>query len=152
MNPQFRNGMPFVMPQMQPMPQMQFVNPMMMGMNQNEDEEWLKGFQMGVDEVNNLQQQQQAAAGPKVNVVFKTTQGLVTNMVFDYGTTVDQALAQYLKRVGKPELIGNLGNEICFLFNANHLKFGNQTKVEVFFKGFFNPKVVVNDTKNVIGA
>ena len=148
MNPQFGMGMPmnFGMPQ----PQMPF-NPMG-GMNPSEDEEWLKGFQMGVDEVNNLQQQQQAAAGPKVNVVFKTTQGLTTNMVFDYGTTIDQALAQYLKRVGKPELIRNLGNDICFLFNAKQINFGNQTKVEVFFQGVFNPKVVVNDTKNVIGA
>ena len=148
MNPQFGMGMPMNFGMIQP--QMS-LNPMG-GMNPSEDEEWLKGFQMGVDEVNNLQQQQQAAAGPKVNVVFKTTQGSVTNMVFDYVTPVDRALAQYLKRVGKPELIGNLGNEICFLFNANHLKFGNQTKVEVFFKGVFNPKVVVNDTKNVIGA
>ena len=65
MNPQFGMGMPFVMPQMQPMPQMQFVNPMMMGMNQNEDEEWLKGFQMGVEEVNNMQKQQEASNVPK---------------------------------------------------------------------------------------
>ena len=66
-------GMPFEMPQIQPMPQMPFVNPLMMGMNQNIDKKWLKGFQMGVDEVNNLQQQQAASQGLKVNTVFKTT-------------------------------------------------------------------------------
>ena len=153
MNPQFGTGMPFVMPQMQPMPQMQFVNPMMMVMNQNADEEWLKGFQMGVEEVNNLQQQQQATSGGlKVNAVFKTTQGLTTNMIFDYGITIDQALAQYLNRVGRPELIGNLQNKICFLYNAKQLNFGDQTKVEEFFKNIVMPKIVVNDTQNVIGA
>ena len=152
MNPQFGMGMPFVMPQMQPMPQMQFVNPMMMGMNQNEDEEWLKGFQMGVEEVNNMQKQQEASNVPKINAIFKTTQGLTTNMRFDFGTTIDQALGQYLKRVGKPELIGNLQNKICFLYNAKQLNFGDQSKVEVFFNNMVTPKIVVNDTQNVIGA
>ena len=152
MNPQFGTGMPFVMPQMQPMPQMQFVNPMMMVMNQNADEEWLKGFQMGVEEVNNMQKQQEASNVPKINAIFKTTQGLTTNMRFDFGTTIDQALGQYLKRVGKPELIGNLQNKICFLYNAKQLNFGDQSKVEVFFNNMVTPKIVVNDTQNVIGA
>ena len=73
-------------------------------------------------------------------------------MRFDFGTTIDQALGQYLKRVGRPELIGNLQNKICFLYNAKQLNFGDQSKVEVFFNNMVTPKIVVNDTQNVIGA
>jgi hypothetical protein len=148
MNPQFGMGMGFGMPQM-PM-QTQF----MMGMSPNENEEWLKGFQMGVDEVNNAQAQDNDAnaPGPKLNVIFKTTQGTTHTLVYNYGITIDQALSKYLNRVGRPELYDQKSNKICFLFNASQLKFGDQTKIEVFFKGVTNPKVVVNDVHNLIGA
>ena len=73
-------------------------------------------------------------------------------MVYTYGTTIEQALEKYLKKVGRPELIRDNTNKICFLFNATQLKFGNKTKVEVFFKNINNPKVVVNDVNNLIGA
>lgn len=126
----------------------------MMGMNMNENEEWLKGFKMGVEEINNTQAQDNDAntPGPKINVIFKTTQGTTHTLVYNYGTTIDQALSKYLNRVGRPELIGDTTNKICFLFNAAQLKFGDQTKVENFFKNVNNPKVVVNDVNNLIGA
>ena len=41
------------------MPNMNMANPM-------DNEEWLKGFQMGVDEVNET-----LNAGPKINVIFQ---------------------------------------------------------------------------------
>ena len=158
MNPQFGMPMNFGMPAMQPMAQMQpMVGMPQMGMgmmNQNENEEWLKGFQMGVDEVSNTQGQDNDAnsPGPKINVIFKTTQGTTHTLVYNYGTTIDQALSKYLNRVGRPELIGDTTNKICFLYNAAQLKFGDQTKVENFFKNVNNPKVVVNDVNNLISA
>ena len=153
MNNQF--GMPMNMGfgmQGMGMPGMQMGNQFMM--NSNENEEWLKGFQMGVDEVNNTGSQDNDAnsPGPKINVIFKTTQGTTHTLVYNYGTTIDQALTKYLNRVGRPELIGDTSNKICFLFNAAQLKFGDQTKVEAFFKNINNPKVVVNDVNNLIGA
>ena len=121
---------------------------------QAENEEWLKGFKMGVEEVNNTGDQDSDAnsPGPKINVIFKTTQGTTHTMVYNYGTTIDKSLAKYLNRVGRPDLIGDKSNKICFLFNASQLKFGDQTKVETFFKNVNNPKVVVNDVNNLIGA
>ena len=87
------------------MPQMPMQTQFMMGMSPNENEEWLKGFQMGVDEVNNAQAQDNEAnaPGPKLNVIFKTTQGTTHTLVYNYGITIDQALSKYLNRVGRPE-------------------------------------------------
>ena len=126
--------------------------PQGMNMAMMDNEEWLKGFQMGVDEVNALNQQESQNDGPKINVIFKTTQGTTTAMVYDYGTTIDKSLEKYLKRVGRPDLYQQKSNKICFLFNAAQLKIGDQTKVENFFKNVQNPKVVVNDVNNLIGA
>ena len=126
--------------------------PQGMNMAMMDNEEWLKGFQMGVDEVNALDQQESQNDGPKINVIFKTTQGTTTAMVYDYGTTIDKSLEKYLKRVGRPDLYQQKSNKICFLFNAAQLKIGDQTKVENFFKNVQNPKVVVNDVNNLIGA
>ena len=67
-----------------------------------------------------------------------------------HGTTIDQALKKYLNLVNKPDLVNS--NKISFLFNAAKLSFGDQTKVENFFKNITNPKVIVNDTSNLIGA
>ena len=131
-----------------------FMNMNMNMMDMGQDEEWLKGFKMGVEEVNNTGDQDSDAnsPGPKINVIFKTTQGTTHTMVYNYGTTIDKSLAKYLNRVGRPDLIGDKSNKICFLFNASQLKFGDQTKVETFFKNVNNPKVVVNDVNNLIGA
>ena len=136
---------------------------MPMGMNNNmmlmnmmgggNDEDWLKGFKMGVDEVkvNN----EPNFCGGKINVIFKTTQGVSHAMAFDFGTTIDQALRKYLGRVGKSELLDDLentSNKICFLFNAQQLKFGDNRKIENFFQNNLNPKIIVNDVHNLIGA
>ena len=148
MNPNFGMGVPMNMNMnmnMQGMPQG-------MNMAMMDNEEWLKGFQMGVDEVNALAQQESQNDGPKINVIFKTTQGTTTAMVYDYGTTIDKSLEKYLKRVGRPDLYQQKSNKICFLFNAAQLKIGDQTQVENFFKNVQNPKVVVNDVNNLIGA
>ena len=59
--------------------------------------------------INNLGEEQekyediQIKSIPKKNVIFKTTAGLTTSMVFDYGTTMDEVLKKYWERIGKPE-------------------------------------------------
>ena len=132
------------------------MNMMNMNMNMNmmmNDEEWMKGFQMGVDEVKGTQPED-LGDSPKINVIFKTTQGVTHTLVYNFGTTVDQVLRKYLKRVNREDLINDEQNKgkICFLFNAAQLKFGDKTPIEQFFKGISNPKVVVNDVNNLIGA
>ena len=111
----------------------------LMGMNNN-DEEWLKGFKMGVEEAN---EEEEYDSSPKINILFKTTQGVTHTIVYKYGTTIDEVLKKYLYRINRPELINEKG-KFCFLFNARQLKFGDKTKVEDFFKGISNPNVVVN--------
>ena len=85
----------------------------------------------------------------KMNIIFKTTNKVTHSLSFEYGTTIDEILKEYLNKVGKPELINS--KKICFLFMANQLKFGDETKIENYFSGFSNPKVIVNDTNCKIG-
>ena len=133
----------------------------MMGMNNMQNmmndmlvsagnDEWMKGFQMGMNENNEPQSREEP--GPKMNIIFNTTQGTVTSMTFKYGTTIGQALEMYLKRVGRPDLINNLQGRLCFLFNAKQLSFNDTTKIEDFFKNMMAAKVIVNDVNNLIGA
>ena len=161
MMPGMMGGMPGVMPgmgQMMPgmMPGMVGGNQMNMNMgnmnNAEEEEEWMKGFKMAVQEVNSNADSDENKPGPRVNVIFNTTQGTTHNIAAPYGTTVHQTLEKYLKRVGRPELIGTQDNKICFLWNATKMKFGDNTPVEQFFKNAINPKIVVNDINNLIGA
>ena len=124
--------------------------PNMQGM---EDEEWMKGFQMGVQEVNNPggNFDDSNAPGPKLNIIFTTTVGTQRILKFKYGTTVSQAIKKYLDSVGKGELFGQ-NDKVNFLFNANKIDFNDNTKVEDKFKNIQLPKIVVNDTQGLIGA
>ena len=149
-------GMPMNMMGGGMMPNMNMMGGMgMQNMNMagNNDEDWLEGFKMGVEEINNPLTNSDPDAnspGPKINVLFTTTIGTKRNIVLSHGTTIDQALKKYLNAVGKPDLVNS--DKISFLFNASKLEFGNNTKIENFFKNVMNPKVVVNDTANLIGA
>ena len=118
-----------------------------------EDDEWMKGFKMGVDEVNNPGGDNDPdlnSPGPKLNVLFTTTIGTSRNIVLNHSTTIDQALKKYLKTVDKSDLYKS--DKISFLFNATKLNYGETKTVGEFFKNSPNPKVIVNDTNNLIGA
>ena len=130
-----------------PMPNMQMQ--MQMGMNnvaansQEEDNEWMKGFTLGVQEVNSTSEQNNSN-GPKINAIFTTTKGTKTIMLYDHGTTIDEAIKKYLERMSRLELYTTKSNKICFLFNGAQLKYGDQTKVEDYFKHNSTPKITVN--------
>ena len=105
MMPGMMGGMPGVMPgmgQMMPgmMPGMVGGNQMNMNMgnmnNAEEEEEWMKGFKMAVQEVNSNADSDENKPGPRVNVIFNTTQGTTHNIAAPYGTTVHQTLEKYL--------------------------------------------------------
>jgi len=106
--------------------------------------------------INNLGEKQekyediQIKSIPKKNVVFKTTAGLITSMVFDYGTTMDEVLKKYWELIGKPENIHS--NRFCFLFNANIINYGIKTPVEQYFKFENMPCVIVNDVYGLTGT
>lgn len=93
--------------------------------------------------------------GSKILIIFTTTQGVSTNIIFDANDSVSNLLKIYLKRIGRPELISSLmegGNKIEFIYNANPLKINDTTKVKDIFKNSSNPRIVVNDVHNMIGA
>ena len=85
----------------------------------------------------------------KITVLFSTSKGNNFNITVDYGTTIDKLLKLYCWRDGLTECIGTRDN-IAFTFNANQLKFGDQTPVEGYFKYTSLPKVVVIDQKNIV--
>ena len=64
---------------------------------------------------------------------------------------MSELIQLYFKRVGKPELF-NRPLDICFIFNANKMDFNDQTPVQNYFQGVYNPFITVNDTKDLIGA
>ena len=144
-------GMPIMNMGMMPMMGMN-MNPMNMGvqggMGNMDDYDWMQGFKMGVQEINNPggNDDDKNTPGPKINIHFTTTVGTARNLVFNHGTTIDQALKKYLTSVGRPDLYGK-SKEIGFLFNANKVDFGTKTPVESFFRNVTFPKIVVNDTK-----
>ena len=82
------------------------------------------------------------------NINFKTTQGVTTNVLINSEESIGKLLLKYLTRIGRQDLLG----KICFLHNAYQLKFNDNTKIKDFFKGNPNPKVIVNDVDNMIGA
>ena len=129
-------------------------NPGNMSNNINDtmEEEWMKGFKMGVESIYNNDNNEEISKGPKLNITFKTTWNTSTFLTIDYGTPIDEVLKKYLRVIKRPDLIGDKNNKLVFLFNACKLRFGDKTPVKLFFKNIPNPKVIVNDISNLIGG
>ena len=129
------------------------INVMMPGMNMGGN--WMNIYNNGIMNNNanivNNNNQFKPQAGNKINVIFKTTGGFITNVLIDHGKTMSELFQVYLKKVDKIELF-NTENTIFFLFNANKISFTDDTKVERFFSITPNPTVVVNDVRGLIGA
>ena len=89
-----------------------------------------------------------------INIFFKTTQGIQTNVGINSEESIGKLLLIYLTRIGRQDLIIDPNNlrKICFLHISYQLKFNDNTKIKDFFKGNPNPKVIVNDVDNMIGA
>ena len=114
----------------------------------NDEEEWMKGFRMGVEEVVNSSSENKKE---KMNVKFNTTKGYTRLMIVEKGTTIDQLLRKFLETEHKRELI-NDDKKLCFFYNGSKMKFGDNTKVEKLFKNNSSPKVVVIDVYHLIGT
>ena len=70
---------------------------------------------------------------PKKIIIFTTNQGLTHNIKVNNEVTIDQLLRIYLRRVFRKDLINDEHNKIYFLFNAQVIKFGDNTPIEIFF-------------------
>ena len=128
----------------------------MNNMNNNlfseKDEAFLEGFKIGVNQINNKYSYVENKPGPKMEIVFKTTQGTSKVFLINYETTIDKLLQIYLNLINRQDYYEEKSNKICFLFNACRLRFGEQNPVKEFFKGDKNPKVLVNEINNLIGG
>ena len=80
---------------------------------------------------------------PKINIIFTDKKGMKRNLVLNYGTTIDQALKQYLNAINKSQLINS--GKINFIYNITKLEFGNNTPIEQFFRNSMNPRIIVNE-------
>ena len=127
--------------------------PNMLNNINNEEEEWIKGFKMAVDEINNnyVPDEIEENHGPKITIIFVTTQGVSHSLFATHGTTVDELIKKYLKRAGRLDLYETKSKKICFSFNNIVLKYGDKTPVEQLFKDKPYPKVVFNDVNNLCG-
>ena len=156
MMPGGMNGMGnnmFPMPGMfiNPNPGMNFMNP---GMNIGGN--WQSIYNNNIPQVNNNNININISTfgvkpDNKINVVFKTTKGVITNVLIDRGKTMSYLFQVYLKKVDKFELF-NKPNTIFFLFNAKRFDFLDNGKVENVFAFTPNPTIVVNDIRGLIGS
>ena len=86
----------------------------------------------------------------KLNFVFKTSQGMRFNLLFNYGRTVEDLIHTFFKRVDKEDLFTKGG--VAFVYNATQINYHSQNKVEEFFKYNSNPAILFLDVNNLIGA
>ena len=114
------------------------------GMNFGGNSGWAQGYHIQNKESNII-------SGNKINCIFNTSSGKTLTILIDYGKTINDLIKIYFARLGQPELM-NKKDEICFVFNATKIEIDNQEKVENFFKMNANPKILVNDVHNLIGA
>ena len=118
------------------------------GMMSGGNEFWMQGYNMAMNEVNSSINDSQIN---KKNVVFKTTQGVKTNISIEEDKTMSELIKTYLNRMGKPELFGKK-DVVCFLFNASKIDFNCPMKISQFFGFHSHPILIVNDVNNLIGA
>ena len=140
---------------------MQNPNMMPFGMNMNnnfnqfnfgENQNLLNIYNIGNNQQQNINQGNSCPLFEEyINLVFKTTGGLITNLNVKRGTPVFEVLSLYLKRVGKPELF-NPNSGIFFLYNARQINIYDNTNIENFLNLTMTPTIMVNDVKNLIGA
>ena len=103
----------------------------------------------------NSEQKKENEEEKRINIRFNTTQGKRTIISFKENGSIGDLVKTYLRRICREELISSLMNgdkSIAFLWNANKLDINDTKKAKDFFKGANDPKIVVNDINNLIGA
>ena len=87
------------------MPGIPYQNMNMMNQGTNIGGNWTSMYNIGQTNNNDINNNSQGIQmGYKKNVVFKTTMGIITNILIDYGKTMTELLKVYLARVDKMEL------------------------------------------------
>ena len=92
------------------------------------------------DTINDLKYQ--IGAEQKINITFFSKFNNKLDLNLNYGTSIDQMLKIFLRRIGRKDLIDR-SEGICFIFNGNRVNFRDETPIELFFNNFHNPKLFV---------
>jgi len=87
-------------------------------------------FQMGFLNYGNNLLNNNNEWEPKININFTTEVGQKYNLAFNYGSTIDEILEQYLIKTNSLQL----RNELNFLYNTTPIKFGDNRKIEDAFR------------------
>ena len=86
----------------------------------------------------------------KMNLIFRTSNGKLFNILFDRERTVEELIQTFFRRVDKEELFEKGG--IAFVHNALQFDYHIKTKIKDFFKFNMTPTIMVLDVNNLIGA
>ncbi len=87
----------------------------------------------------------------KINIVYKTTFKVKTNIVADLEQTISDVILLYLKKEGKEKLFKR-NSDVFFLYNAQKINIFDKTRVKDFFKNKSDPLIIVHQMKYVLGA
>ena len=83
----------------------------------------------------------------KMNITFKTTQDVRTNLFINKGTSIAELIKTYFREVNHLELFNS--DKIKFIFNASQLEYNdNNTKIEDYFHNYSS--VIVCDFSGLL--
>ena len=92
--------------------------------------------------------------GPRINIIFETSTGIIKNFACPLSITVKELLNKFAQKVGINENL--VWDKIFFIVNGLVIKREDQNKtVQQYFQSGYkqiNYKVVVFDKSNIIGA
>ena len=134
------------------------MNMNLQGINMGEEEEdWIYGYKITLDQNHINEKNNSLNSLPQtnnINCIFKTTQGVLTNVSINPEKTMNELIEIYLKKVGKYKLNMDYNgyNRFAFLYNANKIHLYDKITVKNFFKNSINPIIIVNDIQNLLGA
>ena len=120
-----------------------------MNMQNNNAPFQMQNMGMNIFNNNNLDNKFEEANTLKVNLVFKDLCGHKKIFYYDYGTTINDVLEIFLRKIGKPELINNIQGKISFILNGRILNFGDKKKIEDIFQSPYSvTEILINNHNN----
>ena len=100
---------------------------------------------------SNISVKSQESSLYKIRIIFKTSQGIILSIPFDYNTSIGSALQKYLIRVNKEDLIRSNQEKISFIYNASKLSLNDNRPLKDIIVGD-QATFIINDISNLIGA
>ena len=96
------------------------------------------------DLLNDMINQNKAGTKIKISFNYRESNTFTDNLILEvnYGTTIDETLKYYLRRINRKEFINS--KKIQFIYNENYLRFGDKSAIEIFFKSSPSPRIEVS--------